>query len=98
MGIARTHSKLVNLRLDCESVISVRIFVALHSLIRVILIEICPAGAKNFTNYVFVMYNSMVQAKVPKKNRFLLYKIDYFDDNRHRQTWSKWHNDFPYFG
>ena len=54
----------------------------------------------------FVMYNSIVQAKVPKiivpleqnlKNRFLLYKIDYLDNNRHRQTGSKWHNDFEYF-
>ena len=55
----------------------------------------------------FVMYNSVVQAKVPKiivplkqnlKIRFLLYKIDYFVNNRHRQTGSKWHNDFQYFG
>ena len=55
----------------------------------------------------FVMYNSIVQAKVPKiivplkqnfKNSILLYKIDYFDNDRHRQTWSKWHNDFQYFG
>ena len=55
----------------------------------------------------FVMYNSIVQAKAPKiivplKQNFeksiLLYKIDYFDNNRHRQKGSKWHNDFQYFG
>ena len=56
----------------------------------------------------FVMYNSIVQAKVPKiivpikqnfKNSiFTIYKIDYFDNNRHRQSGSKCHNDFQYFG
>ena len=56
----------------------------------------------------FVMYNSIVQAKVPKiivllrvhvrENRVFfsskILKIR-FDNNRHRQTGSKWHNDFP---
>ena len=35
-----------------------------HSLIRAVLIQSCPAGAKNFTNYV--MYNSVVLSKILK--------------------------------
>ena len=46
-----------------------------------------------------VMYNSVVLSKILKiivpleqnfeKNDFLLYKIGYFDNNRHRQTGGK---------
>ena len=39
----------------------------IHSLIRGVLIQSCPAGAKNFTNYMyFVMYNSVVLSKILK--------------------------------
>ena len=58
--------------------------------------QICSAGAKKFTNYVFchpqfrgVIQNietcCAIRAKFLKFN-FWLYKIDYFDNNRHRQT------------
>ena len=72
-----------------------------HSLIREVLIQSCSAGAKNFTNYAFchVQFNSPGQSS---KNHCAIkvkfWKIDYFDNNRHRQTGSKWHNDFQYFG
>ena len=67
-----------------------------HSLIRGVLIQSCSAGAKNFTNYVFchpqfsgviqnIENHCAIKAKF-KKNQPLLYKIDYFDNNRHRQT------------
>ena len=67
-----------------------------HSLIRGVLIQSCSAGAKNCTDYVFchpqfsgVILNienlCAIKAKI-LKNQFLLYKIDYFDNNRHRQT------------
>ena len=67
-----------------------------HSLIRGVLIQSCSIGAKNFTNYVFchpqfsgviqnIENHCAIKAKF-SKNKFLLYKIDYFDNNRHRQT------------
>ena len=79
-----------------------------HRLIRGVLIQSCPAGSINFTNYVFchVQFSGVIQNIENRcairakfwKNWFLLYKIGYFDNNRHRQTGSKWHNDFQYFG
>ena len=70
-----------------------------HSLIRGILIQSCSAGAKLFTNYVFChpQFSGVIQnienccAKRAKfwKIDFWLYKIDYFDNNQHRQTGGK---------
>ena len=51
--------------------------VLLHSLIRGVLIQSCPARAKNFTNYIFchVQFSGVIQnienhlSKILKKNR-----------------------------
>ena len=66
-----------------------------HSLIRGVLIQSCSAGAKNFTIYIYVFCHPQfhgvncypyienrcaIKAR-PKKNQFLLYNIDYFDNN-----------------
>ena len=72
-----------------------------------VLIQSCPARAKNFTNYVFChpQFSGVIQnienrcaikAKL-SKNQFLLYKIDYFDNNRHRQTGVKMAQWFSIF-
>ena len=60
--------------------------IALHSLIRGVLIQSCSTGAKNFTKYVFfhVQFNGLVKHSQNHctisvkilKNDFLLYKID----------------------
>ena len=77
-----------------------------HSLIRGVLLQSCSAGEKNFTNYVFchVQFSGVIQnienycaiKEKLKKHGFLLHKNDYFDNNR--QTGSKWHYYFQYFG
>ena len=79
-----------------------------HSLIRGVLIQSCSAGAKNFTNYVFchpkfsgVIQNienrCAIKAKILKFD-FYYMKLFILINNRHRQTGSKWHNDFQCFG
>ena len=79
----------------------------IHSLIRGVLIQSCSAGAKIFTNYVFchpqvsgfiqnIENRYAIKAKL-SKNQFLLYKIDYFDNNRHRQTGVKMAQRFSIF-
>ena len=78
-----------------------------HSLIRGVLIQSCIAGAKKFTNYVFChpQFSGVIQnienccairAKFWKFD-FWLYKIDYFDNNRHRQTGVKMAQRFSIF-
>ena len=75
-----------------------------HSLIRWVLIQSCSAEAKKFTNYVFchpqfsgVIQNIANRCVINKKNQFLLYKIDYFDNNRHKQTGVKMAQRFSIF-
>ena len=79
-----------------------------HSLIRGVLIQSCSAGGKKFTYYVFyhpqfsgVIQNiencSAIRAKFWKFN-FWLYKIDYFDNNRNRQTGVKMAQHISIFG
>ena len=68
----------------------------LHTLIRGVLIQSCPAGAKNFTNYVFchpqfsgVIQNIENSCAISAKFwnfDFCLYKIDYLENNWHRRT------------
>ena len=80
-----------------------------HSLIRGVLIQICSAGAKKFTNYIyFVIHSSVVLSKilkivVPEEQNF---ENSIFDSIKliiliiidiDKQE-SKWHNDFQYFG
>ena len=87
-------------------IIFIKIFV-LHSLIRGVLIQSCSAGAKKFTNYVFChpQFSGVIQnienccairAKFWKFN-FWLYKIDYSDNNQHRQTEVKMAQQFSIF-
>ena len=74
---------------------------------RGVLIQSCSAGAKNFTNYVFChpQFSGDIQnieshcAIITKflKNQFLLYKIDYFDNNQHRQIEVKMAHRFSIF-
>ena len=56
-----------------------------HSLIRGVLIQSWPAGAKKI--HQLCILSSTIQWCYPKfwKFDFWLYKIGYFDDNRHRQ-------------
>ena len=80
----------------------------LHILIRGVLIQSCSAWAEKFTNYVFfhpqfsgVIQNienvcAIIRAKFWKFD-FWLYKIDYFDNNRHRQTGVKMAQWFSIF-
>ena len=76
-----------------------------HSLIRGVLIQSCSTGAKNFSNYVFChpQFSGVIQnienhcGKIFIKNQFLLFKIDYFDNNRHRQTGVKMAQRFSIF-
>ena len=74
---------------------------------RGVLIQSCSARAKNFTNYVFChpQFSGVIQnienccairAKFWKFN-YWLYKIDYFDNNRHRQTGVKMAQRFSIF-
>ena len=69
--------------------------------------HIVSAGAKKFTNYVFChpQFSGVIQnienccairAKFWKFD-FWLYKIDYFDNNRHRQTGVKMAQRFSIF-
>ena len=79
-----------------------------HSLIRGVLIQSCSAGAKKYTNYyVFChpQFSSVIQnienccaikAKFWKFDPWL-YKINYFDNNRHRQTGVKMAQQFSIF-
>ena len=79
----------------------------MHSLIRGVLIQSCSAGATKFTNYVFChpQFSGVIQiienccairAKFWKFD-FWLYKIDYFDNKRHRQTGVKMAQRFSIF-
>ena len=78
-----------------------------HSLIRGILIQSCSAGAKKLTNYVFChpQFSGVIQNIENRcairakfwKNWFLLYKIGYFDNNRHRQIGVKMAQRFSIF-
>ena len=83
------------------------LILASHSLIRGVLIQSCSARAKKFTNYVFChpQFSDVIQnignfcaisAKFWKFD-FWLYKIDYFDNNRHRQTGVKMAQRFSIF-
>ena len=73
-----------------------------HSLIRGVLKQSCSTGAKNFTNYVFcgviqnIENHCAISAKF-WKNWFLLYKIGYFDNNRHWQIGVKMAQWFSIF-
>ena len=80
---------------------------ATHSLIRGVRIQSCTTGAKKFTNYLFChpQFSSVIQnienccairAKFWKFD-FWLYKINYFDNNRHRQTGVKMAQRFSIF-
>ena len=73
-------------------------------MIRGVIIQSCPAGAKNFTNYVFchVQFSSAIQnienhCAIFEKTDFLLYKTGYFDNNRHRQIGVKMAQRFSIF-
>ena len=78
------------------------------SLIRGVLIQSCSARAKKFTNYVFchpqfsgviqIIENHCAIKEFFSKNQFLLYKIDYFDNNRNRQTGVKMAQHISIFG
>ena len=84
-----------------------KIFFCLHSLIRRVLIPSKSAQAKISPVMCFVIHNSVVLSKILKiivplkqnlkKIQFLLYKIDYFDNNRHRQTGVKMAQRFSIF-
>ena len=73
-----------------------------HSLIRGVLIQSCSAGTKKFTNYVFCGVIQNIENCCAKRAKFWkidfwLYKIDYFDNNQHRQTGVKMVQRFSIF-
>ena len=74
------------------------------SMIRVLLIQSCSSRAENFTNYLFchpqfsgVIQNIENRCAIRAKFDCWLYKIDYFDNNRHRQTGVKMAQQFSIF-
>ena len=80
-----------------------------HILIRGVLIQSFPAGAKNFTNYVFchVQFSGVIQnienhcaikAKLKKLKKFYSIKLIILIIIDIDKQGSKWHNDFEYFG
>ena len=107
----RIYNKLLNVGLPTilTNLVSIFLNLNMHSLIRGVLIQSCPAGAKNFTNYVFChVYNSLVLSKilktvVPSEQNFeysifesiKLIILIIIDIDKQE---SKWHKDFQYFG
>ena len=83
----RIYNKLLNVGLPTilTNLVSIFLNLNMHSLIRGVLIQSCPAGAKNFTNYIFwhPQFSGVIQNIENRcairakfwKNWFLLYKI-----------------------